>query len=160
MKKKYLTKEKKEYYQTELLKAVNCTDPDWDLDEGLKDILFKINNNPNIQTILSKRTDKINYGNINSCASYLHVSITKEFENKLKLIAKAFEKKFTSDYFELVVTTGPFNTKWDEKMDDMDAVNNVPKYTDITMYMFYFTHDDLKEHNLFWDEIKSKLIWL
>ena len=93
--KKYLTKEKKEYYQTELMKAVDCTDPDWDLDEGLKDILFKINDSPNLQTILSKRANKPNHKDFNSCHSYLHLAVTKEAENKLIKIAGEMLNKFT-----------------------------------------------------------------
>jgi hypothetical protein len=55
----YLTPEKKSYYINELNKAKTINDSNWDVDNGLIDVLDCINENPNIQTLLSKKSEDL-----------------------------------------------------------------------------------------------------
>ena len=86
----YLTPETKAYYMAEFKKAIECTDKDWDLDKGLKEILIAINKNPNVQTILSKRSEDLERDN----SSFIEFVFTRSIEPKLQSIFELFEKFF------------------------------------------------------------------
>ena len=52
----YLTDELKQYYMTDFEQLLAYKKSDfWDIDHGLADVLVKINDSPNLQTIYSKK---------------------------------------------------------------------------------------------------------
>ena len=74
----YLTKELKEYYLDDFVRnLIPCANPSWKLDGNLLSSLKKINVNPNIQTLYSKRSS---FTNPIDNSSYLEFTYFREVE--------------------------------------------------------------------------------
>jgi len=160
----YLTPEKKAYYQNEFAKVLQCKDTDWDLDKGLLSILTEINKNPNIQTILSKRSENLTKSN----DSYLHFTFTKEVEEKLKRILwrmkTTFERKgngnglgvkyYAAEHFSDMEVD---ESEVDQNIKNLDCVTNVKNYIDIdSLFVQLFSFNE-RVHESFWETLKKEL---
>ena len=156
---KYLTPEKKNYYQKELQKCVVCKDEEWNLDKGLLPILTNINRNPNIQTTLSKRPENIIYGNNRSATSELHIAFKENMKHKLQIFKFRLVKKFKA---ECVFFDGPLKMDNSEALNDknlcnLECITEVEKYTDITVFYIHYFAKTMKEHKDFWKFLEDNL---
>jgi hypothetical protein len=155
----YLTPEKKAYYMAEFKKAIECTDEYFDLDYGLKDILIAINKNPNVQTLLSKRSEDLDF----DWDSYIQFAFSSSIEPKIPNLIKAFKKCFGKNLKFKIFTTGSINLTndiddLDNSIKHMDCVANINKYTNIEIVSIKFTSGVPHGHELFWDMVKEYLV--
>jgi hypothetical protein len=151
----FLTPELKQYYQLELEKCMKCGHVDWDLDDNVLHSLTIINKNKNIQTTLSQRTNNINI----SHSSYLQFAYAKQVSNKIAAVIQKFDSMFPMQ-FEMYKSNEPLFTTFDvsePELLNLDAIMNVSKYTDISIYMFQLWSDDMNMHNNFWKLLRKEL---
>lgn len=154
----FLTPELKSYYLAELNKAKQIKDKDWDIDKGLIHILDEINLNPNIQTILSKRSENLNRDNV----SYLHLAHTKEsyhnLNNALENVKSIMMNQGTcgGDLFYLASNNYKAKTTYKGK-HTLDVLSNTERYTNINCFIIEMYSFEPKDHNLFWDELLNEL---
>lgn len=155
---KFLTPELKSYYMAELNKAKQIKDKDWDIDEGLIPILDEINLNPNIQTILSKRSENLNRDNV----SYLHITHTKDTYNKvfnaLQSVSKTMMCQGSCGGDFVYLNSNNYKAKKTFKGKHiLDAIGNPKKYTNINCFIIEMYSFNPKDHDLFWNKILDEL---
>ena len=156
----YLTEKLKEYYLQDFQRLLNYCDSDfWDIDEGIKESLILINSNPNIQTLYSKifthRDDSISL----ETTSYLEITYTKHIESKLLAVLEEIKSAFLSRNLEVTLN----------KLEPADNSNYNPKtriqlacvtdqdYFRITHVRIEIDSNGVKDHDLFWSKLTSKL---
>ena len=166
---KYLTPNLKNYYQRELQKCIECKDPLWDLDKGLLSILTNINKNPNIQTILSKKTETIIYGNDYTALSYLDIAFTKNIEIKLPNELLNLIDKFKNEDVQLHLfdsdlvlndeakeeQKGAFNNP---NLNNLEVIVNVEEYKDVKYFRIHLFDYSMKKHKQFWKCLEKVLV--
>jgi hypothetical protein len=160
----YLTPEKKSYYINELNKAKTINDSNWDVDNGLIDVLDCINENPNIQTLLSKKSEDLRIDN----NSYLHFTYSRKVIHSLNILIPLLyaELKSLNSIFTIIHRkaneykgkTNKFNIS--NNISKLDAVSNVEKYTNINCFIIEITSFDNEAHNKFWELLKKRLNFL
>ena len=143
----------------ELDKAKKFTDKDWDLDEGLLEVLDAINANPNLQTILSKRSENLLRDNV----SYLHFTYTKEsfkaIMETLGEIIDVLKENYISGNLEYL-TASQYKRKTPNELRNkyrLDVISNLEKYTNINCFIIEIFSFNAKDHELFWNLLKNKL---
>jgi len=170
---KYLTLERKIYYQKELQKCINCKDEIWDLDNGLLPILTSINKNQNIQTTLSRKPEYIDKENY---TSYLFLAYKKNIEKRLYKLIDKLESKF-GDKVDIRWTDNSgtrdpeFYKEHPEFLKDLnnpnlshlECVTKEEVYGDICQFWFVFITKDAEEinmeqHDEFWKYLENNLI--
>lgn len=160
----YLTPEKKSYYINELNKAKTINDSDWDVDNGLIDVLDCINENPNIQTLLSKKSEDLRIDN----GSYLHFTYTRNVIHNLNVLIpllnaelKSLNSIFTIIHLKANEYKGKTNKlNIPKKFSKLDVISNVEKYTNINCFIIEINSNDKDVHNKFWDLLKKRLNFL
>lgn len=171
----YLNPERKKYYLQQLDIAKNIKDGYWDLDDGLELILNKINQNSEIQTILSRNP----HGSLQEGISYLHLAYSQKIEEKLKFCLLKLESFLirkqigeisvglynAHEYSSLGIKQKQVNAmlassplaSWSSKYNEvlsLDAVSNVEKYTNINCFIIMFDgKDDERNHQIFWRKL-------
>jgi hypothetical protein len=153
----FLTPQSKEYYLNEFKKAKACTDEYWDVDNGLIDVLDSINQNSNVQTLLSKRSDDLEVDNV----SYLHFTHTESVTHKILPMLKHISnelKKIKCTHSVNYYTADIYNSDivFDTSIK-LDVVANVKKYTNINCCIIEFVSFYETDHAFFWDLLKDSL---
>jgi hypothetical protein len=148
---KTLTPELKAYYMADFVDNVlECKDEFWKLDEGLKDLLVKINVRDNIQTLYSR---KRTYVNDKNRTSFLWILISKDVTNAKmnNFIADARKKlpDFECVFAKDIVQNRDMNIK-------MDCIND-PKYFENGAIMISLTTPVQFNHERFWSIIEKHL---
>ena len=92
---KNLTPELKAYYMADFEQNVlPCRDEFWKLDDGLADLLIRINKSNNIQTLYSRRRI---YANDKNCVSSLWILVSKDVKNStIKKFVKECNEKLVN----------------------------------------------------------------
>ncbi|MBL4861788.1 MAG: hypothetical protein JKY09_02065 [Crocinitomicaceae bacterium] len=160
----YLTLESKEYYLKDFNENVlTCKDNTWRLDQGLRDLLIKINTNGNFQTLYSKlHSDKKLPTSRND--SYIQFAYKKDVEQKLfKGVLPRITKKYcgfaddTKCFYDFLFPHENYNYR-----DKESAIINLgclsdENYFKINHIRLFFNSDSVKKHDLFWQEVCEEL---
>jgi len=156
----YLTPSLKKYYTDDFNRLLTFKDKVWGLDRGLKEILLKINQNQNVQTLYSKFNQ-----------------LNKTEENNLSYIEFCYVSDVELDLFRNVI---PFFISKYNNLTDVNCyylfqqqtlndnfIENAPKTgiacLDDNHYFFintigvYLKSDNKKAHKVFWVDIENKL---
>ena len=153
----YLTETTKDYYMADLEKVIAYDKSEfWKLDEGLADILIRINQSPNIQIIYSKKlTPKPDMFGMKR-NSYLYIAYknnTKEkLINTLKEIANLFEDDISIEERQPTIN----DKKVNEKLKGIGYFDN-PNCHYINHIKIEIVSFNIKEHERFFKELENKL---
>lgn len=158
---KYLTPELKSYYMKDFEeKVIPNTDSSWKLDEGILEYLKKINENPMIQTLYSKKFGPSS-SMLSSSKSYLYFTYAEEVEDVLfKDLIPVILSRYSSKDEESVCYYG-FDYP-ELRMDDHDVVIDLGctkdgKYFNVNNIQINFINDYPEKHNEFWEYISMNL---
>ena len=137
--------------------VLTCNIDYWRIDNGLKDILININNNPDVQTLYSKNYDscKCESCRRNGGESYLIVSISRKYEEKMCKIVKQFKKLFKNGGFMFEEYCDFFNGGG-SKISNMECNKN-PQYFNISSFKFQLVTNDEKRQRFFWQFLNNNL---
>ena len=156
---KFLTPERKSYYMNDFQNKVLVYHEDfWKLDDGLPDLLIRINANPKIQTLYSQ---KYSSGKMtNTGTSYLQFTYTEEIEGKL--FKEQLPQIMSSFNYDEDIQCY-YSFEYPQKESDCDEVKiqlgcvKDPDYFDINVIDLHFRCFDPNEHNRFWEDITERL---
>lgn len=157
---KYLTPERKAYYMQDFEKLLTYEADFWKLDDGLKEILERINTNPRIQTLYSQRYYPGK--TVNPDRSYLRFTYAREVEQTLfkQLIPELVERFVTS--FDTWCYYG-FSYPKDNGVYDPEQSTEAPgclsnpDYFRINQIDLHLESASLSEHLVFWESLAEKL---
>ncbi len=158
----YLTEKRKKWYMKDFYSLLKVERDFWKIDNSiLKEILIEINENPNIQTLYSKYSDK---NNPDDKSSYLTFAYTK----KVELILFRNVIPHFIDFYNLKSSSNKSICNYDffAPKENLNFDINSPKFgikcTDDKNY-FRINHIRLnlesyssQTHKDFWDELKLK----
>ena len=127
---KNLTPELKAYYMADFVENVlPCKDEFWKLDDGLADLLTRINNSNNIQTLYSRRRT---YANDKNYVSSLWILVSENVKNsKIRIFVDECNKKLADfqcvpvereDMVHTLTPTIPMNCMTDSNYFNNGAV--------------------------------------
>jgi hypothetical protein len=155
----YLDKAKKKYYMDDFNALLNLTIEFWKLDNGLKDILIKINTNENIQTLYSKRHGLNDFFDDDS---YLMFSYYEEVELQLfrfilpDLILRYNNRPKSTLYY--VFSFPNVNSNFADSTNNLGlGCTDDKNYFFINHLSIYLKSSVLDIHNEFWIELEDKL---
>jgi hypothetical protein len=155
----YLTRERKEQYMLDFEKVLAISNDEfWDIDNGIKEILIRINSDENYQTLYSKKYT-IEDGDFNLGGhSYLEITTTQKSWRKLLEIFKEVksvlvDKKVTVKIEELSPQDNPC-LNINSRIEIGCKVD--PDYFRIKHMRISIETSELRFHDLFWDTISSK----
>lgn len=163
----YLTQIRKKYYQNDFESNVlNCTTEFWRIDEGIKDYLIKINLNPYVQSLYSKKY-KRSPGSLDGLSknSYVRFAYSKCIESALfkELIPECllrfnFDDKRCVYRFEYP----KHNPNFDDNVEDSInlACISDPNYFKTNTITIEFDSTEESFHHEFWKFITNKLYQL
>ncbi|MEY3498420.1 MAG: hypothetical protein RL308_89 [Bacteroidota bacterium] len=161
----HLFPELKDYYMKDFTENVLTYDSEfWELDEGLKEILIKINVNENVQTLYSKRYSSGKH--MNEHESYLMFTYSSNVEQKLfkELIPEITTKYSCGIGYDN--TTCFYTFTYPEKESNNNASNiNLAcikdgNYFNVNHIKMYLQSYSLEKHDEFWDDITRMLVSL
>lgn len=153
----FLTKEKKEYYMRDFQKVLTYKGIDfWDLDEGISDILIKINNNPNLQTLYSKKFE-LNKGSTGFRKSYLQICYLCHLKDKLLTALKEIQQLLQDEVKIFDEPSCHENTnKTSESTLGLGCFDD-KEYFNICSYKIILQSYNINSHNTFWNLLELKL---
>jgi hypothetical protein len=145
---KYLTPNKKNTYMKDFnTNVLTSNDEYWGLDNGLKDILVCINENPLVQTLYSK-----NYNDADSI-SYLMLAIDKKYQKRLNSIIQTLDENLP--YFSSEIRQP---IRFNNKVTIPMGCNTNIDYFNITVFYLKCESLDIKDHKQFWLFLKNILL--
>ncbi len=155
----YLTPELKAYYMDDFnnndLKEI---DPFWKLDDGIKDYLISINNNPNIQTLFSKKKQFYKPSSENDC--YIEFCYSQKIEQHIfKTLIPELNKTYNYDGDERLYYIFEFpkeNIVYSEKTASRLGCKNNKDFFRVNHIKLTFESWNTKRHDEFWEEIKNR----
>lgn len=153
----YLTDELKQYYMTDFRQLLAYKKSDfWDIDDGLADVLVKINDSPNLQTIYSKKLTpkQDSFGTLRNSYLYLiyRKTIKKKLLSSLQEIARSFKDEITIE--ERAPKANP--QKSNDKLKGIGCIDN-QNYFNVNHLKIELISFDIKEHERFFKELENKL---
>lgn len=155
----YLTPELKSYYMSDFNSNVlNQTNEFWGLDNGVKDHLIKINSNPHMQTLYSRKRQFKEW--IEMFGSYIEFTYTKDVELKIfreiiPFFLANYNTKDKSKFSYLYIPPRP-NPNKDESSLSLGCLND-KNYFNVNHLKFEMDSNDRQTHNKFWKDLETKL---
>ena len=151
----YLTPELKEYYMKDFNNNVlKCEDEFWDLDEGLEDILIKINKSDKIQTLYSRRFTGDLGKNGDNDVSTLWILLSEEGDNG-RFAEFIDECGSNIRLFEFMYCPPEY------LVQNMDKTINIGCMQDGDYFnsgaIMIRMCGDMEDHNLFWSLVEKYL---
>jgi len=151
----YLDDTKRKFYSVALAHIKNCDHKDWDLDEGLVGYIDKINLNPKIRTMYSKRGRLLGYGQ----HSYLVICYIKDAESTLKNeVEPALRLQFRSNLYAFSIN--PEFPRIDSETAGADPCLKYiadPSYWNIHRIRYQLKGGGNDDHDRFWNQLKELL---
>ncbi len=143
---KFLTAERKEMYMQDFNNnVISCNADYWKLDEDIIDTLTLINKHQDRQTLYSKKCTTLE---IDLPTSYLLLSVTEKFSEKLKDFEKVLSKKYGEFFLEIREPdpdfVGDIKTK---EVKDLGCNSN-KEHFNTSVFHFELFSCDLEEHNM------------
>lgn len=156
----YLTDETKSKYMSDFQKLLNLTNSEfWDIDDELKEILIRINKNPNYQTLYSKKyksnPDIWNLGG----ESYLEITSKKASWSQLSHTLNDFTScsNLSKSLIELVECDPHENANFNSDSPiDIGCIKD-PDYFKIKYFRISLESSDNNFHEIFWECIGRKI---
>lgn len=157
---KYLTPEGKAYYIQDFEKLLTYEADFWKLDDGLKEILERINANPKVQTLYSQRY--FPGKTTNPDRSYLRFAYAQEVEQTLfKKIIPELVERFVASFDTWCYYGFSYpkdNLVYDaEKGSDAPGCLTNPDYFRVNQIDLHLESASLAEHLVFWETLAEKL---
>ncbi len=153
-----ITKEKKQEYMKDFNeKVLTCTDKYWAIDAGLKEILIKINSNPNVQTLFSRRYFKGKKWDLHfKHTSYLAYTIVDGVNlEKILELPQYLSNKF-GQKFRCISSEGESFFSNSSGKIQMGCLDN-SEYFNVAHNMLLFKSKLESEHDIFWKEVELYL---
>lgn len=156
----FLNSDLKKYYMDDFTKNVlTCTDEFWEISQGLRDILTKINENSKIQSLYSHQQT---FNDWVMKPSYIDITFTQEIELTIfRDVIPCFQARYNID------NETRFNyyysyPKIDKDVKEKNGSNDLACLTDqnywkINSVRFELTTNSKETDDKFWQDIQTKL---
>lgn len=162
----FLTPEKKAYYVAALEACKTTENPYWRPDKGILPYLEKINSNPLLCTMLSKKAQKGTKETAPEITSYLQIAFCQEIQSQVKTLFKTLEEDevWISQYdaeldthYEAANDLDTAKEVSNQKPIGIEPADKPVEYNQIERIWAWFTSPHPKSHKAFWETISKKL---